>query len=126
MLNSSDSPVARAWVTNGAVSFPYLAPADYYVRFVAHRGDRMEFTPGDYDKGLQPDEVYYYPAMISLKRHDRSEQWDLNAKPVDAQKPDAIKKNKPERKSTGKKKKNTKRQETEQDDFFDVSRNPFT
>lgn len=126
VLNSSDSPVARAWVTNGAVSFPYLAPADYYVRFVAHRGDRMEFTPGDYDKGLQPDEVYYYPAMISLKRHDRSEQWDLNAKPVDAQKPDAIKKNKPERKSTGKKKKNTERQETEQDDFFDVSRNPFT
>lgn len=125
VLNSSDSPVARGWVRNGVVNFPYLTPADYYVRFIAHDGPTLEFTAGNYDERRQPDEVFYYPSMLSLKRHDRSEQWDLYATPVDRQKPAAIKKNKPETKKVTKKKKTGTQTETEEDDYFDVSRNPF-
>jgi len=147
VLNTSDSPVARARVKDGVVRFPYLSPADYYARFVARplppdsvvadslppvllEPDVLEFRTGNYESGRQPDDVYYYPKMLSLKRHDRSEQWDLNAVAVDMQKPDAIKKNKPARKSTptkGKRGRNNPDDPEggEEEDYFDVNNNPF-
>lgn len=133
VLNSSDNPVDRARVSGGTVRFPYLAPADYYVRFVSRplpadslAADELRFHTGDYDSGTQPDDVYYYPKLISLKRHDRSEQWDLNATPVDRQKPEAIKKNKPKVKNTrGKHNERNETEQDEEDDYFDVNSNPF-
>lgn len=147
ILNSSDNPVASSRVENGIVHFPFLSPADYYARFTAQplpfkpeEGDsvlaepidrlpelnsRLEFRTGNYEMRQQPDEVYYYPGKLSLKRHDRSEQWNLYGTPVDLQKPDAIKKNKPQTKSTGKSRKNNEQEETEEDEYFDVTRNPF-
>lgn len=147
VLNTNDAPVARARVKDGVARFPYLSPADYYARFVARplppdtvvadslppvllAPDVLEFQTGNYESGRQPDDVYYYPKMLSLKRHDRSEQWNLNAVAVDMQKPEAIKKNKPTRKSTparGKKGRNNpdNPEEAEDEDYFDVNRNPF-
>lgn len=133
VLNSADSPVTRARVVNGVARFPYLAPADYYARFVTRplpadslTRDELKFHPGDYDSRTQPDDVYYYPKVLSLKRHDRSEQWDLNSTPVDRQKPEAIKKNKPQVKSTRGKNRDKKENEpSDDDDYFDVNSNPF-
>lgn len=146
VLNSNDSPVARARVQHGVVRFPFLAPTDYYARFVARplpidsvtvdsvtpvvsAAEVLEFHTGNYSERIQPDDVYYYPKILSLKRHDRSEQWDLNAVAVDMQKPDAIKKNKPvnKGKAAGAKKgnSNTEGEPAEEDDYFDVNRNPF-
>lgn len=125
VLSTSDQPVARERVVDGAVTFPYLQPADYYARFVQTSDSIMEFHPGNYDERRQPDEVYYYPKMLSLKRNDRSEQWVLNETAVDLQKPDAIKKNKPVRKNTRSKKEREDATINEEDDYFDVTRNPF-
>ena len=129
VLNMSDIPLARRSVKDGVVVFPYLSPTDYYARFVAHADSLQEFSTGDYDLRRQPDDVYYYPRKLSLKRYDRSEQWDLNALPVDRQKPEEIKKNKPDTKQVvrRKNKKNTGQhaEEDEESDYFDVSRNPF-
>lgn len=125
VLSTSDQPVARERVVDGAVTFPYLQPADYYARFVQTSDSIMEFHPGNYDERRQPDEVYYYPKMLSLKRYDRSEQWVLNETAVDLQKPDAIKKNKPVRKNTRSKKEREDATINEEDDYFDVTRNPF-
>lgn len=133
VLNTSDTPVARARVVNGTARFPYLVPADYYARFVSRPApadslaqDDLSFHTGDYDTRTQPDDVYYYPKLLSLKRHDRSEQWNLNATPVDRQKPEAIKKNKPQTKSAkGKKRDNEDNGTQEEDDYFDVNSNPF-
>lgn len=96
VLNVSDAVVAREQVKNGVVSFRYLAPADYYARFVADTDSNQVFTPGNYELRRQPEETWYYPGMLSLKRHDRSEHWNLNSTPVDAQKPAKLLKNKPE------------------------------
>lgn len=126
VLSTSDSPVALQRVQNGAVTFPYLSPSDYYARFIATSDSIMQFHPGDYDRKIQPDDVYYYPKLLSLKRYDRSEQWDLNAIPVDMQKPEAIKKNKPKQnKATGRNRQEESATEDEDEDYFDVNRNPF-
>lgn len=130
VLTSSDNPVARARVQNGVVTFPYLDRSEYYARFTVMPDSLpMLFVPGDYDTGRQPVEVYYYPKMLSLKRMDRSETWDLNATPVDRQKPEAIKKNRPTDKAKNArrnaKKEKGEAEETEDDDYFNVDRNPF-
>ncbi|MDE6243466.1 MAG: hypothetical protein K2M14_05595, partial [Muribaculaceae bacterium] len=108
---------------NGVAHFPWLAPADYYARFVADNDSNGLFTPGNYAERRQPEEVFYYPGLLSLKRHDRSEKWDLYSTPVDSQKPRAIVKNKPQsakRRTTGE-----ELPEEEEDDTFDVNSNPF-
>lgn len=129
VLNTSDEVVQRAPVVNGSVTFPYLTPSDYYARFVADRDSNGRFDTGDYEKGLQPEEVYYYPKKLGLRRYDRSEEWDLQATAVDLQKPDQIKKNKPEPpRSVSRKKKKGTPENTDTDeegDYFDVNRNPF-
>lgn len=139
ILNSNDNPVARARVLNGIVRFPHLSPNDYYARFVSRplpppadslntvtAPDILSFHTGNYDTRLQPDEVFYYPKLLSLKRHDRSEQWDLYATAVDLQKPDAIKKNKPEsKKPVNSRRKKDNNPDDDEDDYFDVNNNPF-
>ena len=123
VLNSSDNPVARTWVEHGVATFPYLSPADYYARFIETADSVMIFHPGDVDSLRQPDNVYYYPKLLSLKRYDRNEVWNLNATAVDQQKPNAIKKNKPKRKKG--ENKDLLEENTEEDDYFDVNANPF-
>lgn len=133
VLNASDSPVASAEVVNGKVSFPFLSPADYYVRFTTLEPDttgnvgELTFRTGSYDDRTQPSDVYYYPKVLSLKRYDRSEQWDLNSTSVDMQKPEQIKKNKPKRKAVkrGKNGEAIGGENEEEDDYFDVNSNPF-
>ena len=125
VLSTSDKPVAVKRVVDGTVTFPYLQPADYYARFIQTSDSIMEFHPGNYDQRIQPDEVYYFPKMLSLKRYDRSEQWVLNNTPVDLQKPEAIKKNKPVNKKARRTKEDDASSQNEEDDYFDVTRNPF-
>lgn len=133
ILDATDKPVWKQTVENGTVTVPYLVPQEYYVRFTADADGDGEFTPGDIDTGQQPEEVWYYPKAMDLRRFDRNETWDLNAVAVDAQKPERVKQNKPDRvkKPTKKSKKNRRggsgeeNTDNEEDDYFDVNRNPF-
>lgn len=127
ILTSSDEPVQRAAVQSGMVVFPYLAPADYYARFIADANGNGRFDPGDYEHNIQPEDVYYYPKLLSLRRYDRNEEWDLNATPVDMQKPERLKKNKPDNPKNAARKKGMEEnnEEDEESDYFDVNRNPF-
>lgn len=96
---SSDNPVASAIVENGTVVFPYLHPGQYYVRVYEDYNGNGVWDPGDFDKGLQPEVVYYYPKKISLKKNwSKDETWDVFAVEVDKQKPEAILKNRPDMK----------------------------
>lgn len=122
VLNSGDKPVQRVRVVNGVAYFPWLSPDDYYARFVADLDSNFRFTPGDYQLRRQPEDVYYYPGLLSLKRHDRSEQWNLNAVPVDRQKPAKLIKNKP---ASAKRRVTAEEEPEEEDDTFDVNANPF-
>ena len=45
---------------------------------------------------IQPEDVYYYPKKITLRKNwDIDQEWELTGTPVDLQKPNEIKKNKP-------------------------------
>ncbi|MCM1337974.1 MAG: Ig-like domain-containing protein [Candidatus Amulumruptor caecigallinarius] len=98
LLDAQDKPLRRAPVTDGRATFEYLAPGTYFARIFLDRD-----SLGDYGNGhawggdfRQPDEVYYFPKKIDLKKNwDIDQPWDIYALPLDLQKPFAIKKNKP-------------------------------
>ena len=56
------------------------------------------------------------------KNWDVEETWNVDELPVDRQKPEKIKKNKPD---TGKNRNRTETTEEEEDDYFDPTANPF-
>lgn len=125
LLNTSDEVVRTAVVEDGEAYFPFLAPGKYYARIIEDFNGNGRFDTGDPSRGLRPDASFYYPKAINLKQNwDKSEQWDVFATAIDLQKPDAIKKNKPEtprnlRGNSG------DTEEEEEDDYFDPNRNPF-
>lgn len=113
-LDGSDRPKRTLPVSAGEALFRYLEPGKYYVRLTLdYNGDGV-WTPGDYATGFQPDETFYYPKAVNVKKNwDYDQTWDLWATPVDLQKPDALKKNKPE---VDKRARNKKKPEEEEDD----------
>lgn len=100
LLNGSDMVVRSAPVEGGVATFIYVNPGDYYLRLFIDSNGNDEYDTGNYELKLQPEEVYYYPEKIQLKQNwDIDQIWNIYAEPIDKQKPDAIKKNKPAKKN---------------------------
>ena len=99
LLTSAEAVVASAPVVDGKVRFDFIAPGTYYARaFIDFNGNGIWDT-GSLQEWRQPEDVYYYPKKITLKKNwDMSQTWDLFEQPVDVQKPLEIKKNKPKTK----------------------------
>ena len=78
--------------------FYYLAPnTKYYVRLFNDRNGNGKWDTGNVEQGLQPEEVYYFPKVWEMKANfEFEETWNIHATPVDKQKLDEIKKQKPE------------------------------
>lgn len=96
LLNGSDKVVAEAPVQEGGAEFTYLKPGTYYARLFIDRNGNGKYDTGNYARRLQPEEVYYYPSALELRAFWNVEQtWSIYEKPVDMQKPLAVKKNKP-------------------------------
>ncbi|WP_170957465.1 Ig-like domain-containing protein [Duncaniella freteri] len=118
VLSSSDKPVAAAPVNGSLATIQYLSPGTYYARLFIDANDDGEWTTGSIADSIQPEEVYYYPKKINLKKNWTIEQsWNINELPVDQQKPQEIKKNKPKRKKGDPDERPT--DEEEEDEFFD-------
>lgn len=116
VLSSSDKPVAAAPVNGSLATIQYLSPGTYYARLFIDANDDGEWTTGSIADSIQPEEVYYYPKKINLKKNWTIEQsWNINELPVDQQKPQEIKKNKPKRKKGDP----DERPTDEEDEFFD-------
>ena len=97
LLDTKDAVVRTESVVNGRADFYYLAPGRYAARLVRDVNRNGKWDTGDYEQHLQPEEVFYYPQMIEFKANfDVLQDWDLNAKALDLQKPDEIKKQKPD------------------------------
>lgn len=123
LLNASDEVVLRAPVRNGKAELINLLPSKYYARLVMDANGNGKFDAGNYAEGLQPEECFYYPGMINLKKNwDIEQTWDIFATPVDKQKPEAIKKNKPEKKKWEETPKPT---ENEGEEELDEFGNPY-
>lgn len=97
VLNAQDVPVRQAKVVNGRADIYFLQPGKYYLRlFNDHNGNGVWDT-GLYADKRQAEEVYYYPQPLELKAMWEVEQdWNLDAVPVEKQKPIDITKQKPE------------------------------
>lgn len=123
LLDGTEKIVLRAPVKNHRAELLNLLPGKYYARLFIDRNGNGKYNTGNYDMHLQPEETVYYPGAINLKKNwDVEQTWDIYATPIDKQKPEAIKKNKPERKKW--EKVNTEKTETDEDEengFSDFS-----
>lgn len=121
VLNSSDKPVGTARVIDNSATIGYLTPGSYYARLYLDADGNGEWTTGSLSDSIQrqPEEVYYYPKRFNLKKNWTIEQnWDINELPVDQQKPQEIKKNKPKLKK-GERDNSLPANDEEEDEFFD-------
>lgn len=123
LLDGTDKVVLHTPVKNHHAELLNLQPGKYYARLFIDRNGNGKYDTGNYDMHLQPEETVYYPGAINLKKNwDVEQTWDIYATPIDKQKPETIKKNKPERKKW--EKVNTEKTETDEDEengFSDFS-----
>lgn len=123
LLDGTEKIVLRAPVKSHRAELLNLLPGKYYARLFIDRNGNGKYDTGNYDMHLQPEETVYYPGAINLKKNwDVEQTWDIYATPIDKQKPEAIKKNKPERKKW--EKVDTEKTETDEDEengFSDFS-----
>lgn len=97
LLSREDKAVKSVQTTNGYATFYYIKPGTYYARLFVDTNNNGLWDTGDYNTGLQPEEVFYYPYNIECKaKWDMNLSWDITAKPLDQQKPNEIKKQKGE------------------------------
>ena len=95
-LLSSDRPIATAPLVNSVAVFRYLQPGKYYARVVNDINADGLWDSGDPLISLQPEEVYYYPKAINIKKNwNKDEAWTVFATPADAMKPETLLRNKP-------------------------------
>ena len=78
--------------------FYFLNPnTKYYIRLLVDRNGNGKWDTGNYEQGIQPEEVYYFPKVWEMKANfEFEETWNIHEVPLDRQKLDEIKKQKPE------------------------------
>lgn len=121
LLNNQDKPVKTVAVSNRRAVITNILPNTYYARLFIDRNGNGKYDTGNLKEKLQPEDTYYYPKKITLKKNwDVAETWNIYETPVDMQKPLDIKKNKP------KKKKGERDTMTDEDDeqYYDEFGNP--
>lgn len=99
LLNSSDAVVREQKVKpDNTCDFYFLQPSTkYYIRMYIDSNNNGKWDTGSYEDKIQPEKVYYFPKVWEMKANfDFEENWDVNAVPLDRQKLDEIKKQKPE------------------------------
>ena len=99
LLDGSGKVLRQQPVTaEGTADFYYLAPnTKYYVRIFNDRNGNKRWDTGNFEKGIQAEEVYYCPKVWEMKANfEFEETWNIHSTPVDKQKLDEIKKQKPE------------------------------
>lgn len=99
LLDRSDKPFRKSTVKSGKAKFQDLPPGDLYARIVIDDNGDGKWTTGNYEKGRQPENVYYYPGKFVIRAYsDHLEDWNIHSTPVIKQKPLEITTNKPKEK----------------------------
>lgn len=99
LLNSSDGVVRQQPVTDKhTCDFYFLQPSTkYYIRLFNDDNNNGVWDTGNYEEKRQPEEVFYFPKVWEMKANfEFEETWDVHAVPLDKQKLDDIKKQKPD------------------------------
>ena len=99
LLDNNGKVIRKQEVTKeNTADFYFLNPGTkYYIRLLADRNGNGIWDTGNYEKGIQPEKVYYFPKVWEMKANfEFEETWNIHEVPVDRQKLDEIKKQKPE------------------------------
>lgn len=99
LMDGSGKVLRQQRITpQNTADFYYLAPSTkYYIRMFNDRNGNGIWDTGKYSEHLQPEEVYYFPKVWEMKANfEFEENWNINATPIEKQKLDEIKKQKPE------------------------------
>lgn len=129
-LLSSDKPVRLEPVRNGVATFEYVTPGAYYARLFIDRNHNGRWDTGSVADTLQPEDVFYFSKKLNLKKNwDVEQQWNIYETPVDLQKPEDIKKNKPPRPKWESEEEREKRKkgnnDDEEEEFDPFMNDPF-
>lgn len=129
-LLSSDKPVRLEPVRNGVATFEYVTPGAYYARLFIDRNHNGRWDTGSVADTVQPEDVFYFSKKLNLKKNwDVEQQWNIYETPVDLQKPEDIKKNKPPRPKWETEEEREKRKkgnnDDEEDEFDPFMNDPF-
>lgn len=117
LLISDDNVARRTPVENGMAIFRNLNPGKYYLRLYIDFNGNGQYDTGDYHLLRQPDQVFYYPKQISIKKNwEKEESWNILDTPMDLQKPQNLLKNKPAADKRRKQKQLEEEEEEEEDD----------
>ena len=130
LLNSNEKVERTATVNGGAFEFVNVNPNTYYLRLVIDTNGNGKWDTGNYANHQQPEEVYYYPKKLKLRRNwDLDENWNIYQTALDMQKPEEIKHNKPEKLKNKIEKKTDKpngEEEEEENEFGTGITNTYT
>ena len=99
LLDNNGKVIRKQTVTKeNTADFYFLnTGTKYYIRSLADRNGNGIWDTGNYEKGIQPEKVYYFPKVWEMKANfEFEETWNIHEVPVDRQKLDEIKKQKPE------------------------------
>ena len=103
LLSNNDAVVRQQPVTSqNTCDFYFLQPnTKYYIRLFNDDNQNCVWDTGNYEAKRQPEEVFYFPKVWEMKANfEFEETWDVKATPLDKQKLDEIKKQKPDEAKT--------------------------
>ncbi|MDR0506125.1 MAG: Ig-like domain-containing protein [Dysgonamonadaceae bacterium] len=110
LMDYSGKIVREAPLSGGELAFENLKAGKYYLRYINDLNANGKWDTGDYAKKLQPEQVYYYPTFIEIRKFSELEQhWNVKEISVEKQKPLDITKNKPAVKQPKRDEKNQKK-----------------
>ena len=102
LLDNKGDITRRGRIKEGKVDFFFLIPGKYYVRLIDDVNMNNKWDTGEYAEKRQPEDVYYINKVFDLKQdwYHETEMWDVLATPLNKQKPEAITKQKADKKRT--------------------------
>ena len=98
LLGKNESVVQQEQTKNSRCSFYFIKPGTYYLRLIMDENGNGIWDTGDFEKGIQPENVYYYPHSLDLRAlfEYTQDDWDIYS-PLNEQKPLEITKQKPDK-----------------------------
>lgn len=91
LMKGGETPYKQQKTVDKRVDFFYLVPGDYYIRAFNDRNGNGIWDPGDFEKGMMAEEVYYFPSEILVRANwDIEQTWNMRALPVGKQKPELL------------------------------------
>lgn len=98
LMNKSGGIVQTERTKASQCAFYFVKPGIYYLRLFIDKNGNGKWDTGEFEKGKQPEKVYYYNRSLELRAlfEYSQDDWDINS-PLDKQKPLEITKQKPDK-----------------------------